>query len=539
MELDLPRTDLIKDDEEINPEAATGSRSAKAAPSAVGLTSRVVRGSLWSLGGQGVTLLATLIATPFVIQFLGPEGYGVLVLINILLGYLSFADMGMGWASTRFGTDAHARGDDQGEAMAVWTALLLAAGPALLVSLTLILGARPLVEKAFRLPPHLQEPGMIALRLAALGFVARAVAGVMNTPELVRLRMDLLALINTGTLVGQILLVPVVVFLGGGLSGAVATIAASGLLAAMLHTIVSMRLLPNLRRPRVSRAMVKPLARFGSAMLISAFAGMVLTNADKLLLTRYASVLALAYYSVAFNLSIMLTQAPIAMVQSLLPAFTQLQANPDRTLLRGLYLRALRGTLLWVVPAAVFLCVVARPFLTLWAGPDFGRESTLPLYVLAAGLLFEVITYVPYTLLMALGRSDMIARCQVAVIVPFLLGSAVSIRWYGALGAAVAWSLRAVLSAVAFAVIAHRISGFKFSPLPENVAGYFAVILGLVTPVLVVCWLTTSAVARLAVALVALAVHAGLILKFVLSRQERDWILGLLPVRIWRTRESS
>ncbi|HVQ40052.1 MAG TPA: oligosaccharide flippase family protein, partial [Pyrinomonadaceae bacterium] len=458
---------------------------------------------------------------------------GVLVLINVLIGYLSFADMGMGWASTRFGSDAHARGDDQGEAMAVWTALLIAAGPALLVALTLMFGARPLVQQVLRLPVYLHEPGIIALRLAALGFVARALAGVINTPELVRLRMDLLVLINTGTLVGQILLVPVVLFLGGGLTGAVATIASAGLLAAILHTLVSMRLLPSLRRPRVSQAMVKPLARFGGAMLISALAGMVLTNADKLLLTRYASVRVLAYYSVAFNLSIMLTQAPIAMVQSLLPAFTQLQANPDQTRLRGLYWRALRGTLLWVVPAAVFLCVVARPFLTHWAGPEFGRESTLPLYLLAAGLLFEVMSYVPYTLLMALGRSDIIARCQVAVIVPFLLGSAVSIRWYGATGAAIAWSLRAIVSAVLFAVMARRISGFKFSVLPENVSGYWAAIAILVLPVLAVCWVTTSAVARLGVALVALIVHFGLILKSVLSNEERAWILGLVPNRIW------
>src|SRR5881397_1462832 len=71
-----------------------------------GLTSRVVRGSLWNLSGQAVALAATLIATPITIHFLGTEAYGVLALLNILIGYLSFADLGMGTASTRFGADA-------------------------------------------------------------------------------------------------------------------------------------------------------------------------------------------------------------------------------------------------------------------------------------------------------------------------------------------------------------------------------------------------------------------------------------------------
>src|SRR5712691_4239192 len=97
-----------------------------------GMTTRVVRGSFWILGGQGVTMLASLIATPFVIRWLGTEAYGVLALINVLVGYLAFADLGMGTASTRFGADAHARNDNEGETTVIWTSLLISVGPALL-----------------------------------------------------------------------------------------------------------------------------------------------------------------------------------------------------------------------------------------------------------------------------------------------------------------------------------------------------------------------------------------------------------------------
>src|SRR5258706_16023182 len=110
-----------------------------------GLTSRVVRGSFLNLGGQGVTMLATLVATPFVIRLLGVPGYGVLALVQVLIGYLSVADMGMGTASTRFGSVAHARGDDEGEAAAIWSSLAIAAVPAVTGALAVVLGSQPLV----------------------------------------------------------------------------------------------------------------------------------------------------------------------------------------------------------------------------------------------------------------------------------------------------------------------------------------------------------------------------------------------------------
>ena len=478
-------------------------------------------------------MVATLIATPFVIRLLGPERYGVLALINVMIGYLSFADLGMGWASTRFASEAHSKGDDKREAATVWTALLLAAGPALLVALTLALGARPLIVNLLRLPAYLQEPAILAMRFAALGFVCRALALILNTPEIVRLRMDLLALINIGTLVIQIFLIPVVLYLGGGLVEAAAIIAGASVVCALLHFVVGTRLLPDLRRPQIESSLLKPLSKFGLGVMLSSLTAMLFSHADKFFITRFASIRALAYYSVAFNFSILLAQVPLVLAQTLLPAFSQLQAHPERTALHELYGRALRGTLFWVVPAAVFLCVIARPFFTRWAGPDFGRESTLPFYLLAVGLIFEVIVYVPHTLLMAVGRSDIVARSQFAVLIPYLIGSAIAIRWYGAVGAAAAWSLRAMVLALVFAFLVKRVCGLSFSPLPKNGAGYFATLAVLLIPVVLVYWLTPAAIPRIAVALVALGAYSSLILGRFLTSEERSWILG--KVFAWRT----
>jgi len=58
--------------------------------------------------------------------------------------------------------------------------------------------AAPLATHALRLPPNLVPTTIIALRLTALGFVGRTLANVFNTPQLVRLRLDLFTIVTTG-----------------------------------------------------------------------------------------------------------------------------------------------------------------------------------------------------------------------------------------------------------------------------------------------------------------------------------------------------
>lgn len=494
-----------------------------------GLTKRVVRGSVWVLGGQGLTIAAALLATPFVIRMLGAEQYGVLALCNVLFNYIAFADMGMGLASTRFGADAHARNDNRSEILAIWTSLVIACVPALVITLSLSLGAPVIVERVLRLPSYLHGVAIIAFRLTALGFFARAVAGVLNTPQLVRLRMDLVTYITTGTSVTQILLIPIVVLLGGGLIGAVTVIAGMSILGAILHTTVSSRLLPGMLRPVFSRELLNPILRFGAAMVTSGLAAVVLAHGEKLLLTRYASVTALAHYTVALTLASMVTLAPAAMGQSLLVAFSQIQAEPGRKALSELYRRALSGTQLWIVPVAVVLGVLAKPFFTLWAGPEFGRESTVPFYILAGGLIMNALAFVPYVLLMALDRTRVIARIHLAELVPFIAIATLLTHRYGAIGAALAWSLRVAVDALLFFLAARRITGFSWAPLPENRSAYLVALSVLLAPVLLVTWLWETPVIRLSVTLIALAGYSTLILRRVLTTEEQTSMRRLLP----------
>src|SRR5581483_6682316 len=444
----------------------------------MGLTTRVARGGLLNFGGQSVTMLATLLATPWTLRLLGPERYGVLALMHVIGGYLAFADLGMGTASTRFGAMAHEQGDDHGEAAAIWSSLLLALIPATFVGATLFTLARPLVVQGLRLPPSLHAAAIFCVQAAAIAFIARSVAGV-------------------------------------------------ALATAVAHAIISLRLLPALRRPDIRKELLAPLASFGGALVISTIAEKALMNAEKLLIPRYASVNALAHYSVAFTLAFMMTAVPTAMLQMLLPALSRLHASGDRAGLELLYRRALHGMLYWGLPATLFVCVVARPFLTIWAGPEYGRESTLPFFLLIGGVLVEILSFPSYGVLLAYGRTDLIARCNVALLVPYLAVAVVLIQHFGAAGAAIAWSLRAIAGTMLFVLLARRESGFRFRPLPDRIGAFAlsAAVLAAGAP----AFLTSSLIARLAIAGTAVLIYGALILARVLTPDERLAVRRIIP----------
>ncbi|HCA58975.1 MAG TPA: hypothetical protein DEP46_13465, partial [Blastocatellia bacterium] len=146
----------------------------------------VVKGSLWTLAGQVAPLAVSLVATPFVIRLLGAESYGVLILIGLIPTYLGFADFGMSMASTKFGSEAYAEGDEEKEARIVRTAALIALMTSVPVAAALIIFASPVIA-LFNVPEALQAEAVTALRIAAVTFVINFLCGIFNTPQLARL----------------------------------------------------------------------------------------------------------------------------------------------------------------------------------------------------------------------------------------------------------------------------------------------------------------------------------------------------------------
>ncbi len=492
-------------------------------PSTQGMTTRVVKGSLWTLSGQILPLAVSLLITPFVIRLLGEESYGVYILVGLIPSYFAFADFGMSLGSTKFGSEAYARGSREDEGKTVRTAAFIAFLTSFPIAVGIFIFSYPVIAW-LNVPEQLRGEASVALKIAAITFVVNTLCNVFNTPQLSRLRMDLNTFVNTGFRLLGVVAIPIVLHFGGGIVGAVMVLMVASLLTLFGHIWVSGRLLSEMFRFSIDRSLVKPLLRFGGPLVISGIAAILLVNLEKIVLTRAASVTVLAYYSVAFTLANMATMFSSSMIQSLLPAFSQLLEPTKKEELNKLFARSLRINIIGLIPLMMFLFVIAKPFFTIWAGENFGRESSLPFYFLLIGLFFNVVAYVPHSVLMASGKTSVFAKIYWIELAPYVFLTGLLTYKFGAVGAALAWSLRLIADTVIIAWFSQKIVGVSLNIFHGKSYVLPLILMVMLPPVLIALFIDNYSVWLLPVVPLCTAFYFAAVWKNLLEQEERVWL---------------
>lgn len=492
-------------------------------PSTKGMTTRVVKGSLWTLAGQVLPLFVSLISTHFVIRFLGSEGYGIVILVGLIPGYFAFADLGMGIASTKFGSEAYGRGERKAEGEIVRTATFIALLCSLAIAVPIFIFSRWIVADWFNVSENFQSSASIALKITSVSFVLGILASVLNTPQIARLRMDLNTLVNAAPKILMGIATPLVLYFGGYIIEAVLVALFAAVLIFAGTVFTSGKLLPELYQPTINRAYFKPLLKFGGGWLIAMIAAILLTNVEKILLARYVSVQSLAYYSIAFTFANMAAMFSQAMTQSLVPAFSQLLAPDKKIEFETLFARSIRLNLIWILPAIMFMFVAAKPFFTIWAGAEFGIESSPPFYVLLFGLFFNILAYIPHSTIIASGKTDVLAKLYWAELVLYILAAVWLVNSYQIIGAAAAWSLRVIIDAIAIIWLAKKITSASFTFFNHFIGLILGVIL-LLPPIIFAYFFDNFSLWLIPLGGICLASYSLFIWKTFVDSDEKKWI---------------
>ncbi|HLA96659.1 MAG TPA: oligosaccharide flippase family protein, partial [Pyrinomonadaceae bacterium] len=377
----------------------------------------------------------------------------------------------------------------------------------------------------FNVPADYIADATLALRLASATFVINFFCGIFNTPQLARLRMDLNTMVNAVPRILGLIATPIIIYLGFGVVGAITILLIVSVAILAGHLIFSRRLLPHLSGSTIDKTMLRPMVKLGISVVFLGLAGLVLFNVEKGILAATMPVKVLAYYSVAMTLAGMMILLSNNIIQSLVPAFSQLSGTESVTHLRSLFIRIVKLSLIILIPAAAFFCLTVRDFLTIWIGEEFALESATPFFILLTGLLFSVPGYVPYSLLMAQGRANAIAKLYWIEIVPYILLVLVLTLKFGIIGAAAAWSARVAFDGTVFFLLIKRSSKFSVDLIEDRLAWVIASVL-VYLPVVTLSLLGYHALSTMSISIfiIATGIYSALIWKRALTSEERGWI---------------
>jgi O-antigen/teichoic acid export membrane protein len=202
--------------------------------------------------------------------------------------------------------------------------------------------------------------------------------------------------------------------------------------------------------------LIRAIHRFAAGMLGISAMGILLTQLDKLILSRLLTLEAFGYYSLAAAVAASLYRLVSPVFTALFPRFSQLAAS-DEAALVPLYHRACQSMTALVVPVTVFIAFFSMELLRIWTRNESTARIAAPiLTLLILGTAVNGLLNLPYALQLAYGwtRLSLIANAvAVAVLGPALF---VVTSRYGAIGAAAVWCLYNVTYAVVVIRIMHR-----------------------------------------------------------------------------------
>lgn len=395
--------------------------------------------------GQGWSGLIGLAFVPLYIKYLGIEAYGLIGIFALLQAWLTLLDMGMtptlNREMARFTAGAHT---PQSIRDLLRSLEIVCFGVAALIGGLVWAASGWLAAdwlRADKLPLD-----VVAQAIAIMGGVAafRFVEGIYRGAILGLQKQVFFNVVNAAlSTVRAVGAIAVLAWMSPTIEAffiwqGVVSIVSIAILAFAAHGS-----LPTTPQPaRFSRQALMDIRHFAGGMMATTFLAILLTQVDKVLLSKLISLEAFGYYTLAGTVVTTIGMLIAPITQAFYPRFTELVANGGHQELVQTYHRSSQLVTVLAAPVALMLIFFGEKLLVLWTGNVVLANEVAPiLALLAAGTLLNGLMHIPYMLQLAHGWSGFAARVNlvaVAVLVPAILW--VTPR-YGALGAAWAWVL--------------------------------------------------------------------------------------------------
>jgi len=414
--------------------------------------------------GAGYQVVLQIVLLPIVFNALGSEAYGLVGIFAVLTNVFSLLDLGMSPALGRELSRLSAIQNSGGRMRQTISTLEIVCGTlAFLIGVVLYFGSSlvgqywitdttlplPVVsgclswmglQVAFQFMTSFYNSGLTGLQKIVLLNVLQSILQTVRAAAVV-------ALLYTApqwfglTLIEQFFILNAVI---SGVTLILTAIALYGVLPERGGASAPAGLFGSVLN-RFHAECFQACWRYAAGMTATMAVVMLLTQMDKLVLSKVLSLEQFGIYSIASGIAIAMTRPAPLIFSAVLPRFTQLVALDDTATLGRTYLKSIRLIAWIVLPAAGVVILFSDPLFNLYLNhnPNAGTIAALA-SVLIMGYSLHSLTYMPYALSLAYGWTRYgfnisLVACIFAL--PIILFGALQ---YGATGAAYGWLILSI-----------------------------------------------------------------------------------------------
>jgi O-antigen/teichoic acid export membrane protein len=346
----------------------------------------------------------------FYLRCFGWDRNGVWVLIGGLFRYRMVLGLGLNSAINRRIPMYLAKDDEEGIRKVVSTALFFFSIMALvLVVLTIVLSVK--IGDWFSIPPELVHEASVLTLVVGLGFAASTPLQLTTAVLSGMQRYDMVSIVTIIVLTLRTILTVILLLRGYGLVTLGLIYGISEIVARGVQHILARRLLPKdyASWRYVDRVLLREMLFYGMNTFLYAVGALIIYRASQTIAGIYLEPSEVSQLDVAAAGLLLLSEFVQAFTSAIKPAISDLDARDDQEKVRLIAFLTQKYSLLILIPAAAFLMIMAREFLTVWIARTSGDVTVVQsmatiLTILTAGYCLLLSQHSNYLVLSGRGE---------------------------------------------------------------------------------------------------------------------------------------
>jgi|TARA_B110001469_G_scaffold117630_1_gene123778 O-antigen/teichoic acid export membrane protein len=332
----------------------------------------IVSNTLWSAVVQVGVILVSLLVVPLFINNLGAELYGIWVLSNVILAYVTMFDFGFTRGLQRYVAEARVNRDNiqLSEVVVSGLGLLLLIG--VVSSFGFYVTADSIVS-FFQIDSEDRETALKLLKISALFSVAMWPLRIVDVVLSASMRIKELSFLNAFKAAGQSLVMLGLISVGTDLVQIKLITAILLVISGMYGVVLVNKYVPEIswqiRHFRVSQ--LRRMHRFSLGMFYAAIIGMLAVQVDSLVIGKMLTMSAVAAYAIASKPYQLIQNFMMLAASAIQPAAYNLRAAKDDVRLEKLIAQGIRIRSVTAMPICVVAYFCIPEFIQIWVGADY------------------------------------------------------------------------------------------------------------------------------------------------------------------------
>jgi len=411
----------------------------------VAATRRSLKLNVFSnLAGTGWLALVQILVVPMYLHLLGIEGYALIAFYLTLQGTLRILDLGLtptvNRELARYSVSPHLAREARDfvrtfEAL-YWAISLLVAG--------LVWLAAPAIAyrwlQSSGVPPEtvlasIRSMGLLAALQWPLSFYQGGLMGLERQALLNVVRAVMMTLMAAAGVLVLLLIAPSITLFFWS------QIAVTALHVVVMRSVL-WRSVPDAREaPRITPGLFAGVYRFAAGISGITACSLVITQADKILLSKMLRLEMFGFYTLAGVVGNALSSMNAPIFNAMFPRLTTLVAEGREAVVAALFRLASQCVAVVTVPAALVMSLFSLEILTLWTRNAQTAQHVAPLLaVYILGTALNSLMNLPYALQLAHGWTRLSLLLNLAVAIAIVPALFLAVNSFGALGAAMVWT---------------------------------------------------------------------------------------------------